>query len=52
MPSVPRCPHCDVPMKIYETIHKADGPYGRYRCPTLRCPNCKGRCVETRGQPL
>jgi hypothetical protein len=46
----PRCPHCHVPMRLYETVQKADGPYGRYECPNPRCPKCSNsKCTERIG---
>lgn len=50
--AVPRCPHCKVGMWLYETVQKADGPYGRYECRTMHCPQCKGRCTHKEGKTI
>jgi len=50
---IPKCPHCQVSMWLYETVKKADGPYGRYECRTQHCPRCRGgRCLEKVGQTI
>ncbi len=48
----PKCPHCGVTMSIYETVQKADGPYGRYECKTRHCPTCNGGCTHKVGQTI
>lgn len=49
--AVPTCPHCKVPMKKYEEVKKDGLAYGRFKCPTQVCPDCRGKnCTETRGE--
>jgi hypothetical protein len=49
----PKCRHCGVEMKLYEIIQKADGPYGRFKCPTNPCARCFDKaCTERVGQSI
>jgi len=50
--SVPKCPHCNVGMWLYETVQKADGPYGRYECRISHCSTCNGRCTHKEGKTI
>jgi hypothetical protein len=41
----PVCPHCHVAMVRYDRMRMVRGHLDRYRCESIRCAACGGRCL-------